>query len=351
MAGERGIRPAVLARILAMRPGQTVSGAIARFLPDERARQMAEHFTQYVGSSPMAAPALLCAIAHMQTEEGVWYPRGGIRAVPRALEGLARQLGVEVRATAEVRRVLAERGTVVGVETDRGERVPCAAAVVNADCVRAHRELIEGEPARRFLRRRRYEPACSGVVLFLGLTERYDHLLHHNFVFSRDPEEEFAAIYDRGEPAPDPTCYVCAPSCSDPEAAPGGGEALYVLVHAPYLRPGHDWSRMLPDYREAILDKLQRTGGLEDLRERIACEAVLTPEDIHRRYAVLDGAIYGLASHGRFFGAFKPGNRSPDLEGLYMAGGSVHPGPGMPMALMSGWIAADALDSDGVAVA
>jgi phytoene dehydrogenase-like protein len=108
---------------------------------------------------------------------------------------------------------------------------------------------------------------------------------------------------------------------------------------------------MLPDYREAILDKLQRTGGLEDLRERIACEAVLTPEDIHRRYAVLDGAIYGLASHGRFFGAFKPGNRSPDLEGLYMAGGSVHPGPGMPMALMSGWIAADALDSDGVAVA
>jgi len=131
--------------------------------------------------------------------------------------------------------------------------------------------------------------------------------------------------------------------------APEGGEALYVLVHAPYLRPGQDWKTIFPGYRKVILEKLARGAGLVDLEERIVVEKALTPQDIHDRYHVLQGAIYGLASHGRFLGAFKPSNRSPDLRGLYFAGGSAHPGPGMPMALMSGWIAADALHGDLVA--
>ena len=196
--------------------------------------------------------------------------------------------------------------------------------------------------------RRSYEPACSGIVLYLGLKKRYEHLLHHDFVFSRDPHEEFEAIYREGRPAPDPTCYLCAPATTEPEVAPPGGEALYILVHTPYLRAGHDWSRMLPDYRKVIFDKLARTAGLEDLEENIVFEHALTPQDIHDRYSVLNGAIYGIASHGRFLGAFKPSNRSPDLIGLYLAGGAAHPGPGMPMVLMSGWIAADALDADGI---
>jgi phytoene dehydrogenase-like protein len=130
--------------------------------------------------------------------------------------------------------------------------------------------------------------------------------------------------------------------------APPGGEALYVLVHTPYLREGHDWTRMLPEYRRVILDKLGRTAGLADIEARIRFESWLTPRDIHDRYGVLDGAIYGLASHGRLLGAFKPANRSTDVERLYLAGGAAHPGPGTPMVLMSGWIAADALDRDGL---
>ena len=165
-------------------------------------------------------------------------------------------------------------------------------------------------------------------------------------MFSQDPEEEFNYIYQRGEPAPDPSAYVCAPAISEPGVAPPGGEALYVLVHTPYLRPGHDWSEMLPTYREIILDKLERTAGLQGLRDSIVYEASLTPDGIHNRYRVLNGAIYGLASHGKFLGAFKPANRRRDISGLYLAGGAAHPGPGMPMVLMSGWIAADSLDAD-----
>ncbi len=234
------------------------------------------------------------------------------------------------------------------METDQGEEIEFDAVVANSDTVRTHRDLIGGAAMRRFENRRRYEPACSGVVLYLGLDHAYEHLAHHNFFFSRNPEEEFEAIYRHGEPAPDPTCYVAAPARTDPDVAPEHGEALYVLVHVPYLRPHHDWKRIFPAYRRVILDKLARTAGLGDLERRIRFEQCLTPQDIHERFGVLNGAIYGLASHGKFVGAFKPSNRSRDVPGLYFAGGSAHPGPGMPMVLMSGWIAADALDRDGL---
>lgn len=341
--------PKVLGDVLAMRMGLSVAGTVRSFTPDTRVAQMMDHFTQYVGSSPYGSPAVLCGIAHMQTDEGIWYPTGGTRAVPVALEKLARELGVEIRARTHITQIVTRGDEVTGVRTQHGEEIPLRAIVSNCDAVRTHRELINGAAGARFERRRHYEPACSGVVLYLGLKKRYEHLAHHDFVFSRDPKEEFDWIYNRGEPAPDPTCYLAATTCSEPATAPTGGEALYVLVHTPYLRAHHDWKRILPEYRRVIIEKLKRTGHMPDIEERIVFERILTPQDIHERYHVLNGAIYGLASHGRFLGAFKPGNRSRDLRGLYLAGGAAHPGPGMPMVLMSGWIAADTLDRDGIA--
>jgi phytoene desaturase len=342
---------ATLRDVLSLRMGSTVAGQIRKRVRDKRVAQMLDHFVQYVGSSPYGSPAVLCSIAHMQTNDGVWYPMGGTRAVPVALEKLARELGVEFRLGTGIRRIIAETGRVTAVQTDGGEVLPVSAAVSNMDSVRTYRELVGGAPARRFAKRWKREPACSGVVFYLGLDRAYAHLAHHDFVFSRDPEEEFDYIYRRGEPAPDPTCYIAAPARTEPGVAPPGGEALYILVHTPYLRPHHDWRQMLPAYRRVIFDKLARTAGMGDLESRITLERVLTPQDIHERYRVLDGAIYGLASHGRMFGAFKPGNRSRDLPGLYLAGGAAHPGPGMPMVLMSGWIAGDTLDSDMAAAA
>jgi diapolycopene oxygenase len=337
----------VLSDVLSLRMGRTVASLVRQQVPDEKAAQMIDHFTQYVGSSPEASPAVLCGIAHMQTEEGVWYPMGGTRAVPEALYKLGCELGVTYKTEADIETILTADKRAQGVKLTNGETFMFDAVVSNCDAVRTHRELMKGTAAdARFEKRRKYEPACSGVVLYLGLNKRYDHMLHHNFVFSRDPHEEFEWIYNKGEPAPDPTCYVCAPSLTEPAVAPEGGEALYILVHTPYMRPHHDWSKMLPEYREVILNKLETTGGMKDIRSRIVTESSLTPEGIHKRYRVLNGAIYGLASHGRFLGAFKPGNRSKDVKGLYLAGGAAHPGPGMPMVMMSGWIAADTLDQD-----
>ena len=343
------MNPSTLRDVISLRMHSTVAGTIRGQVKDARLAQLLDHFVQYVGSSPYGAPAVLCAIAHMQAAQGVWYPIGGTRAVADALVRLATENGADFRPAEEIGGLALDGAggkntRVTGLRTARGvERYD--AVVSNMDAVRTYRELVGGSVGDSYAKK---EPACSGVVLYLGLRKRYDHLLHHNFVFSRDPKEEFDAIYGRGEPAPDPTAYLCAPSATEPGVAPDGGEALYVLVHTPYLRPHHDWRSgdLYPRYRQVILDKLKRCAGLDDIEERIVVERHLTPQDIHERYKVLNGAIYGLASHGRLMGAFKPGNRSREVKGLYLAGGAAHPGPGMPMVMMSGWIAADAIDHD-----
>jgi len=339
------LNPSTLRDVLSLRMGFSVAGTIRSKVKDRRLAQMLDHFVQYVGSSPYGAPAVLCAIAHMQAADGVWYPMGGTRAVAEALTRLAGELGVTLRPGTEVTSLRIENGAATGLATGDGDVLRHDAVISNMDSIRTYCELVGGEVGEAYARKD-FEPACSGVVLYLGLERRYDHLLHHDFVFSRDPVEEFDFIYRRGDPAPDPTCYLAAPSFTDLSVAPDGGEALYILVHTPYLRPHHDWSKMLPGYRRIILDKLKRTAGLTDIEDRIRIERHLTPQDIHDRYKVLNGAIYGLASHGRFMGAFKPGNRSRQVKNLYLAGGAAHPGPGMPMVMMSGWIAADALDAD-----
>jgi phytoene desaturase len=341
--------PTVLRDVMKMRMGKTVSGLIREYVSDKNTAQMLDHFVQYVGSSPDASPAILCAIGHMQTEEGIWYPMGGTRAVPEALVKLGTELGVKYHTNADVSKidlkVHGEGQQVTSITLTSGDRFVCDAVVSNEDAVRTHRELLKDtDVSASFDRRKKWEAACSGVVLYLGLNKRYEHLAHHDFVFSRDPHEEFNAIYNLGMPAPDPTCYLASTSQTEPGTAPPGGDALYVLVHTPYLRPNHDWRQMLPGYRQVILDKLKRTAGMHDIEDRIVFEHALTPQDIHERYRVLDGAIYGLSSHGRLNGAFKPSNVVRGIEGLYLAGGAAHPGPGMPMVLMSGWIAADALD-------
>ena len=338
------MNPGTLRDVLSLRMHASVASTIRGKVKDARLAQMLDHFVQYVGSSPYGAPAVLCAIAHMQTAEGVWYPMGGTRAVAEALAKLAGELGATLKPASEVTGLAIENGAVTGLRTRAGT-TPYDAVISNMDSVRTYRELVGGEVGKAY-EKKSFEPACSGVVLYLGLNRRYEHLNHHDFVFSRDPEEEFDFIYNKGEPAPDPTAYLAAPSSTDPSVAPEGGEALYVLVHTPYLRPHHDWSAMFPAYRQVILDKLKRTAGMPDLEERIVVERHLTPQDIHERYKVLNGAIYGLASHGRVMGAYKPCNRSRQVRGLYLAGGAAHPGPGMPMVMMSGWIAADAHDSD-----
>ena len=179
--------------------------------------------------------------------------------------------------------------------------------VSNTDSVRTYRELVGGVPppaSRAAGSTSRPAPAWCSTSASTAPTTTCCTTTSSS---PATPRRSSTAIYHRGEPAPDPTCYLAAPARTEPGVAPPGGEALYVLVHTPYLRPHHDWTPMLPAYRRVILDKLARTAGLHDLERRIVVERALTPQDIHDRYRVLNGAIYGLAATA---GCWAPSSRA-----------------------------------------
>lgn len=342
--------PGLLGDVMAMRIHSTMAATLHKHLREPHLAQLSEHFLQYVGSSPFLAPAILSLIAAAQVDEGCWYSMGGTREIARSLARILEEESVEVRTGVGVKRILVEGSKATGVELEDGTVVDADLVVSNCDVQRTYRDL-RGTDADLAEQRRiasKYEPACSGVVLYLGLDRQYDHLCHHNFLFSSDSQSEFGDIYRRGVPAEDPTLYLCVPSRSDPAQAPPGCESLYVLVHTPYLRPGQRWDGpggMLEQYRPVIIEKLRRH-GMPDLEERIRVERSLTPAGIDRMYNAEGGAIYGLASHGRLHGGFKPRNRSRVYRNLYLAGGSVNPGPGTPMVMMSGVTAAWAASED-----
>jgi len=342
--------PSIMFDAMAMRMHDTMGGTAGKHIREPHMLQLCEHFLQYVGSSPFLAPAILSLIASAQVDHGCWYPMGGTRMIARSLERLARELGVEVITGARVARIAEEGGTVKAVELGDGRRISASEVVSNCDVQRTNKDLVGTREALNEQRKiaGKYTPACSGVVLYLGLNRQYDHLAHHNFLFSKDSKQEFGDIYNQGIPARDPTLYIAAPSRTDPAQAPEGGEALYILVHTCFKRNGQRWEGeggMLEQYRPVIIDKLKRF-GMEDIEDHIVVDRALTPDSIDSMYNAEGGAIYGLASHGRLHGGFKPRNRSKVLRNLYLAGGSTNPGPGVPMVLMSGVTAAHALMED-----
>jgi len=342
--------PGLLKDVFAMRMHSTVGGTIDKHIHEPHLKQLAEHFLQYVGSSPFLSPAILTLIAAAQVDDGCWYAMGGTRMVARSMERILREERAEIITGTGVRRLLTDGKRVTGVELEDGRTITADVVVSNCDVQRTYRDLDGSQEGIAEQRRigGDYTPACSGVVLYLGLDRQYDHLLHHDFLFSRDSHEEFDDIYRQGIPARDPTVYLCVPSRTDPTQAPAGGEALYALIHTPYLRPGQRWEGpggMMEAYRGTVIEKLKRF-GMPDLEQHIVVERHLTPQGIERWYNAEGGAIYGLASHGKLKGGFKPRNRSRLYRNLYLAGGSANPGPGVPMVLMSGVTAADAVCED-----
>ncbi|MAH65517.1 MAG: phytoene desaturase [Phycisphaerae bacterium] len=342
--------PGILKDVFAMRMHSTVGKTILKHIKEPHVAQMCEHFLQYVGSSPFLAPAILTLIAAAQADHGCCYTMGGTRNIAGSLARILEEEETEIILGNGVARIIHDGKRATGVELENGRMIDADLVVSNCDVQRTYRDLMGDDTSLNEQARigRRYTPACSGVVFYLGLDRQYDHLLHHDFFFSADPAYEFADIYDRGIPARDPSVYLAVPSRTDPGQAPEGGEALYALIHTPYLRPGQEWhgrGGLLEQYRPVIIDKLKRM-GMEDLESHIVVEKHLTPEDIERMYNAEGGAIYGLASHGRLAGGFKPRNRSRVLRNLYLAGGSANPGPGVPMVLMSGVTAALAAAED-----
>ncbi|MEU8118394.1 phytoene desaturase family protein [Spirillospora sp. NPDC049024] len=326
--------------LFAVAPGRTLDGVARRFFDDPRLRQYVDRYATYAGSSPYRAPAALGCVPAIEHGDGGWYVAGGLPRIADALARLLTGAGVEVRTGTEVAEVTADRSAVSGVVLASGERVRADAVVVNADAAALYGWLL---PDRRRLRRLAGLGLSSSALLLLaGVEGRTEGLPHHSVVFSADYRREFDDIFGRRVPPEDPTVYIGCSAVDDPTQAPGGAENWVMLVNVPARDPGR-WPMSRESYRDLVLERLAKRG--HDLSGRLRFVEMFTPADLRDRYGAWGGAIYGTAYQGRFAPFRRPGNRGP-RRGLYLVGGSAHPGGGLPLVAMGGRIVASLVDED-----
>ncbi|MGR9045054.1 MAG: phytoene desaturase family protein [Gammaproteobacteria bacterium] len=324
---------------------RSMDQGVRRFIKDPKLADILNYFIKYVGSSPYDAPALMNLLPHVQFEYGLWTVKGGMYGLARAMERLARELGVMIRLDTEVAEVLREGSRATGIRLEDGEVMPADIVVSNMEVIPAMQRLLNS-PKSALNKMRRFAPSCSGLVLHLGVDRIYPQLAHHNFFYSDNPREHFDAIFHGPRLSEDPTIYLVAPVKSDPGQAPAGCEIIKVLPHIPHLDPAHPFTE--EDYRalrERVLIKLERM-GLTDLRQHIVTEEFWTPYDIEARYYSNRGSIYGVVADRFKNLGFKAPQRSAELSNLYFVGGSVNPGGGMPMVTLSGQLVRDKILAD-----
>jgi len=338
--GLRGL--ASLARIDATR---TLWKSLGDFFRDPRLMQLFGRYATYSGSSPFEAPGTLAVIAHVE-REGVWMPVGGMISVARALERLAGELGVTVRCGASVREVVVRGGRATGVMLDDGEVIEADAVVCNAD-VAALASGRLGEGARGAWKvDADLGRSLSAVTYSMAVRTAGFPLVRHNVFFSRDYAAEFRDIFEADRLPREPTVYICAQDRDDTGTAPPGDgvERLFFIVNAPARGGRRPLVAAEIDACESNTKQLLRRLGLQVDWDQTSC-VTTTPDDFERMFPATGGALYGPPSHGWRSPMARAGSRSR-LTGLYLTGGSTHPGAGVPMVAQSGRLAAAAVLAD-----
>jgi phytoene desaturase len=342
LTGLRDLLPLArnLSDVRTVAPFRSQRTVASSYLHDPRLRMLADRYATYAGSDPRKAPAALATIPYVEQTFGAYHVGGGVRRLADALHARTLERGVAYRFGADVTEVMTASTGVTGVRLADGEVIDADVVVANADATHLYRDLVRDPRGAAALRRvRRATPSLSGFVLLLAVRGRTPGLRHHNVWFPSDYDAEFDAIFGRhARPVDDPTVYVCAPD--DPLMRPDADhESWFVLVNAPRHsttgeRSTVDWTAtgLADAYRDRILAVMAARGF--DVRDRLLWCEVRTPADLERDTRAPGGAIYGTSSNGARAAFLRPANRSP-VPGLFLVGGSAHPGGGLPLVGMS----------------
>ncbi|MDZ7660153.1 phytoene desaturase family protein [Fodinibius sp.] len=324
---------------------QTVSGRIDKEFESEELQQFFKRFTTYNGSSPYQAPATLNIIPYVELSLGGYYLNGGMYTLIKALTTLAESKGVNIHYDTEIAKINTADNRITGITDTAGEFHTADIVVSNSDASETYLNMVNKEDVS-FLKRKKVanvEPSCSGFVLMLGIDKSYNALTHHNIFFSEDYQREFKQIFEDKVMPEDPTIYIANTSYTNPEHAPEGGSNLFILVNAPYLSDNVDWSSEESWCKELIIRKLQEH-GLTDLRDHIQYSNTITPRDFYQKYRSNKGSIYGTSSNSKLAAFMRPKNKSRSVKGLYLVGGSTHPGGGIPLVTLSAFHAVELIN-------
>jgi 1-hydroxycarotenoid 3,4-desaturase len=333
-----------LPELFGIRPFETLWGALSKHFTDPRLRQLFGRYATYNGSSPFSAPATLMLIAHVE-QDGVWAADGGMQRIADAMHRLAGELGVAFRFGQEVREICLARDSVAAVRLASGERIEADRVVVNADAAALAAGLFGAAVQSAVPALGRRDRSLSAVTWALVAKAQGFPLLRHNVFFSEDYAAEFNDLFMRSRLPVSPTVYVCAQDRGgrDDETVPDP-DRLLMLVNAPPTGDTHHFAAEEIAQCEARMFSLLKRCGLSTtiLPDAIS---ITNPADFHRLFPGTGGALYGRASHGWMASFRRPESRTR-IPGLYLAGGSTHPGAGVPMAALSGRLAARRLLAD-----
>ena len=302
--------------------------------------QLFNRYATYNGSNPYKTPGIMSMIPHLEMGLGTFYPEGGMHQIPMSLYKLAISLGVEFHFESPVKRILTRNGRAVGIALNDRE-VPSDIVVSNMDIFPTYRHLLPDHKAPE--KTLSQERSSSALIFYWGVRKPFAELDLHNIFFSGDYPGEFKSIFEEKSLSEDPTVYINITSKESAADAPPGGENWFVMINAPGDY-GQDWGGMVSRARENVLDKLSRNLGVP-IRDFIEVEEVLTPRGIASRTSSYRGALYGAASNDRFAAFLRHPNFSSRIPGLYFAGGSVHPGGGIPLCLLSAKIVSNTIPS------
>ena len=328
--------------LMAARPAPNLWRALGGFFSDERLRQLFARYATYVGSSPLSTPATLMLIAHVELE-GVWLVDGGMHRLAAAMADLGRELGIDLHLNTHVSEVLVKGGKACGVRLEDGTSLPADVVVFNGDTNALATGQLGDEAMRAVKPRSVEQRGLSALTWCIKGSSSGFGLDHHNVFFESDYPSEFNTLFEERNVPSKPTVYLCAQD-RGPNGSLNGSERLLMLVNAPADGDRQSWSEDdVARTRDNALAVLERCGLNLGFRDSDCVST--TPNDWHGRFPGSGGSLYGGASHGIWSSFTRPGARSR-LKGLYLSGGSVHPGPGVPMATLSGRLAASAVVRD-----
>lgn len=308
----------------------TMNGANEKSFKDPRLVQLFNRYSTYNGSSPYLAPATLNVIAHLEIAKGAYYPEGGMYSITQSLVKLAKDIGVQFRFSTPVREVITENKKVSGIRTDEGTE-QYDVVISNMDVYNSYRLLL---PNLKKPRKTLDQPkSSSGIIFYWGIKKEFSELSLHNILFSADYRKEFEAIFKHKTIDNDPTIYINITSKHSPEDAPAGGENWFTFINVPN-NDGQDWDQLIAQARKNIITKVNRMLKT-DIEPLIEAEMVFDPRVIENRTSSAFGAIYGNSSNNKFAAFLRHANFSKEIKNLYFCGGSVHPGPSIPLCLLS----------------
>ncbi len=322
-----------LARLVALGGFRRLAPKVREYLKDPRTERIYSFQAMYAGLSPYDALAIYAVIAYMDSVAGVFFPEGGMHAVPRAMAAAAATHGVEFRYDTTVTSVDLQHGRATGVVTADGERIPADVVVLNPDLPVAYRDLLGQEPWS--VSRLRYSPSC--FLLLAGSSAHYSQTAHHNIHFGHSWKGVFTDLIDRRQLMSDPSLLVTNPTRTDPTLAPAGKQSYYVLFPTPNLDADLDWATVGPRYRDEVVRVLEDRGYV-GFGDGIEVEHVTTPADWAER-GMERGAPFAAAHSFGQTGPFRPGNLWG--ENVVFTGSGTQPGVGVPMVLISGRLAAE----------